>query len=35
MGNDQFKKELKIEALVTPEDMAEMITLLQKYTDIL
>jgi hypothetical protein len=31
VGNDQFKKELKIKALVTPEDRVEMITLLQEY----
>jgi hypothetical protein len=35
MGNDQFKKELKIEASITPEDRVEMITLLQEYTDVL
>lgn len=32
IGNDQFKKELKIEASTTPKDKAEMITLLQEYT---
>jgi len=35
VGNDQFKKELKIEASITPEDRVEMITLLQKYIDVL
>jgi hypothetical protein len=31
VGNDQFKKELKIKALVTPEERGEMITLLHEY----
>lgn len=34
MGNDQVKKELKTWALITPEERAEMIALLQEYIDV-
>jgi hypothetical protein len=34
MGNDQFKKELKIVTLITSVQRAKMIALLQKYADI-
>jgi hypothetical protein len=34
VGNDQFKKELKIGTLITPKQRAEMITLLQEYADV-
>jgi hypothetical protein len=34
VGNDQFKKELKIGTLITSEQITEVISLLQEYADV-
>ena len=34
MGNDQIKRELKIGTLITPEERAEVIALLQEYANV-
>jgi hypothetical protein len=34
VGSDQIKRELKIGTLITPEERAEVIALLQEYADV-